>query len=194
RNLAVDLHEADVRELKLDRTFPLILLPFHSIAEILTPSDRHQALIRIRNHLALDGRFIVTLHNPAFQIPRLDGERRLICDRPIPDSSAHLRVWSTANYDADLHQGIALQEYEICSSDSQLLEQRELSLRFAIIDRPTFQNELESAGFRARNLWGDYSRNPFDPERSPYMIWELECDRNVMCIPEVSRSPQSAMD
>jgi hypothetical protein len=31
-----------------------------------------------------------------------------------------------------------------------------------------------SAGFRIAGLFGSYDRAPFDPVRSPVMIWELE--------------------
>jgi hypothetical protein len=32
---------------------------------------------------------------------------------------------------------------------------------------------VPAAGFKVLHLWGDYSRGQFEPERSPFMIWEL---------------------
>jgi SAM-dependent methyltransferase len=170
--LTADVHEADVRTLDLGRLYALILLPFHSFSEIVDREDRSRALMRIRKHLAPHGGFLISLHNPAVQVPHLDGTRRQICDRPLPGDKA-LRVWSTVNARAD--QGIAqgLQEYEILGDDGRVLEKRELSLRFAITDRSTFEQEAIDAGFRIRHLWGDYAYGPFEPQRSPYMIWEL---------------------
>ncbi len=171
--LAADLHEADVRELDLERSFDLAILPFHAIVEILERADRVRALARIGAHLAPAGRFVVTLHNPAVQVPRLDGDRRLMCDRPIPGREATLRVWSTSRYDAGTSRADALQEYEILGEGGALLERRELPIRFAVLDRAAFEAEAAEAGLRVLRLWGDYEGGAFDPARSPHMIWEL---------------------
>jgi SAM-dependent methyltransferase len=172
-HLNADVYEADVRNLNLGRSHELILLPFHSFSEIVHPNDRNRALASIRRHLAPDGRFVITFHNPAVQVPRLDGCRRQICDRPIPGHDTTLRVWSTVSARTD--QGIAegIQEYEIVGADGRPLERRELQVRFAITDRSTFEKEAADAGFRVLRLWGDYASNAFEPEKSPHMIWEL---------------------
>ena len=66
-----------------------------------------------------------------------------------------------------------MQEYEIMNKGGQVCERRELPLRFAVIDRQTFEAEATTAGFNVLQLWGDYSRGRFEPERSPFMVWEL---------------------
>ena len=177
QHLIADVREEDVREFDLGRSFELIILPFHSFSEIIASADRAQALARIRMHLAPGGRFVITLHNPAIQIPRLDGERRKLCDSPIPGRDATLRVWTTARYCADSALGEALQEYEILGKDGQLLETSELQLHFAIIDRQTFEKEATEAGFKLLRLWGDYKGGGFNAAHSPYMIWELGLER-----------------
>jgi SAM-dependent methyltransferase len=172
-NLTADVHEKDVRTLALGRSFELILLPFHSLSEIIEPGDRASTLSRIRMHLVPGGRFVVTLHNPAIQVPRLDGTRRLLCDRLMPNGDATLRVWSTGRYPVEGSLGEAVQEYEIMDKYGHMCERHELSLRFAVIDRQTFEAEATKAGFNVLHLWGDYSRGRFEPEKSPFMIWEL---------------------
>ena len=171
--LTAEVHEADVRELDLGRSFELILLPFHSFADVSDPGDRARALARIRAHLAPGGRFVIALHNAAYMVSRLDGVRRQMCDRPFPDREATLRVWFTGWQQTDPDLGKALQEYEILDHDGRLLERRELPMRFAVSDRSTFEREASAAGFNVRRLWGDYAGGPFEPETSPYMIWEL---------------------
>lgn len=174
RGLTADVREADVRELDLGRTFERIILPFHSIAEIVGRDDRVRALARVREHLTPEGRFVITLHNPAVQLPRLDGQRRQICDRAIPDRDANLLVWSTARYLAGEGVGEALQEYEITEADGRLVKTCALQLRFAIIGPDEFETELAEAGFAVLRLWGDYERKPFEAETSPHLIWEVE--------------------
>ena len=168
-----EVHEADVRELDLGRSFELILLPFHSFADVTDPGDRARALARIRAHLAPGGRFVIALHNATYMVSRLDGVRRQMCDRALPNREASLRVWFTGWQLADPGLGKAIQEYEILDQDGQLLERRELPMRFAVIDRATFEREAAKAGFRVLRLWGDYAGGPFEPSTSPYMIWEL---------------------
>jgi SAM-dependent methyltransferase len=170
--LTAEVHEADVRELDLGRSFGLILLPFHSLADVADPEDRARALARIRAHLAPGGRFVIALHNATFIVSRLDGVRRQMCDRTLPDREATLRVWFTGWHKTP-GAGTALQEYEIVDKDGHLLERRELPMRFAVTDRATFEKEAATAGFRVLRLWGDYAGGPFEPETSPYMIWEL---------------------
>ncbi|HYH47355.1 MAG TPA: class I SAM-dependent methyltransferase [Thermoanaerobaculia bacterium] len=172
--LEAEVCEQDVRALDLGRAFELLLLPFHSLSEILAAEDRALALASLRRHLAPGGRLVVTLHNPAVQVPRLDGERRKICDRPIPGKEATLRVWSTARYRSEQGIGEAVQEYEVLDTEGRLVETRELRLRFAVIGREAFEREAAAAGLRVRRFWGDYAGGAFDPERSPAQIWELE--------------------
>ena len=172
-DLTADVHEQDVRSLALGRSFELILLPFHSLSEVIESSDRVRALHCIRRHLAPGGRLVITLHNPTVQLPGLDGTRRKICERPMPDAAATLHVWNTAWCEDDGRLGRALQEYEVVAENGRVRERRELPLRFAVIDRSTFEAEAATAGFKVLHLWGDYAGGRFESERSPYMIWEL---------------------
>jgi SAM-dependent methyltransferase len=172
-DLTANVYEQDVRSLDLGRSFGLVLLPFHSFSEVMESSDRTGALRRIGAHLAPGGRVVITLYNPAVQIPLLDGVRRQVCDRPIPGRGAALRVWMTAQYHPDRGVAEGIQDYAILAEDGQLLETRTLPLRFAIIERATLEKEATEAGFRVLRLWGDYAGGRFEPERSPYMIWEL---------------------
>jgi len=172
-NLIAELHEQDIRTLDIGRLFDLVLLPFHSFSEIVDSNDRALTLRAIRRHLARQGRLIITLHNPVVQIPSLDGMRRQLCERPIPDRNAVLRFWFTARYDDEAAVAEAHQEYEILGLDGCLLEKRELDLHFAIIGREEFEKQAAACGLRILRMWGDYSRNPFQPATSKFMIWEL---------------------
>lgn len=171
--LSADVTVQDVRELDLGRTFPLILMPFHSIAEIVESEHRAEALRRIKAHLEPGGRFIVTLQNPPSQIPRLNGKRQQICDRPMTDRPARLRVWSTARLRRDRGLAEAVQEYEVLDELGTVVEKRELALAFALLDPRAFEREATAAGFTVLEVWGDYARAPFDPQTSPYAIYAL---------------------
>jgi len=65
KNYDIELKEQDVVNLNLSKKFNLILLPFHSLSEIL---KRKQilALQKIGNHLETGGTFILTLQTLFF--------------------------------------------------------------------------------------------------------------------------------
>jgi hypothetical protein len=43
-----------------------------------------------------------------------------------------------------------------------------------VVEKDAFEQMATEAGFRVAGLCGSYDRAPFDPERSPVMIWWLE--------------------
>ena len=172
-NLSADVYEQDVRALDINGRFDLALLPFHSFSEIVNASDRARALTAIRRHLAPQGRLILTLHNSAMMIPSLDGQRRQLCERPIPGKDAVLRFWFTGRHESGTLIADAHQEYEIVGLDGTLIETRELDLRFAIIGREEIERQVDACGFDILRLFGDYSLNSFQPATSPYMLYEL---------------------
>jgi len=63
-HLSAQVHEMDVRHLTLNKQFDLVILPFHSFAELISATDQKQALASISDHLASGGRCICTLHTP----------------------------------------------------------------------------------------------------------------------------------
>ena len=65
RGLTAAIHDMDVRGFDLGRRFGLVFIAFHAFAEILGEAERRFVWDAIRAHLRPDGRFILTLHNPA---------------------------------------------------------------------------------------------------------------------------------
>lgn len=174
KGLHADVVEADIRELALPRRdFALAILPFQSFAELLTPEDQLAALARVAHHLAPDGRFICTLHNPVLRARTIDGQLRLLGSFPLPDRAATLLLWSTQQLLPDGVTVRAAQLYEIYDRDGRLSEKRRLDVRFRLVGRAEFEALARSVGFRVVALCGDYDRSPIADERSPCLIWTL---------------------
>jgi hypothetical protein len=95
----------------LDKQFDLILLPFHSFSELVSPTDRKQVLARIYEHLAPSGRFICTLHNPAQRLRSVDGQLRLVDTYPDEEHQTKLLFWTLSTYDEATHLVHASQFY-----------------------------------------------------------------------------------
>ncbi|MGD9893069.1 MAG: class I SAM-dependent methyltransferase [Dehalococcoidia bacterium] len=167
--------EMDVARLDLaERAFPLILLPFQSFGELLDPQDQRSALDRIATHLADEGRFICTLHNPRVRRRTVDGQLRLLGTVPLSRRAGTLLLWSVQQSDAGSSVVRAGQIYEVYDRDGRLEEKRWLDVRFRLVEPAEFRSMAERAGFRVAALYGNYDRTPFDEEQSPYMIWVLE--------------------
>jgi hypothetical protein len=44
------------------------------------------------------------------------------------------------------------------------------------VEKATFERLIDSAGFEAVNVYGDYAYSPFNEAVSPFMIWVLQKD------------------
>lgn len=171
--LSAQVYEMDVRQLALDKQFNLILLPFHSFSELVSPTDRTQALERIYAHLASGGRFICTLHNPPQRLRSIDGQLRLVGTYPERERQTTLLLWSLSTYDETAHLVHASQFYEQYNRNGILQEKRLLQLTFVLLRREEFETLATTVGFKVLALYGDYSSTPFQDEASPSMIWML---------------------
>lgn len=172
RGLDAPVHAMDVCDLDLDPHFELIFIPFHSFAELLSPSDQHQALVKIRRHLTASGRFICTLHNPPVRLRSVDGRLKLWGKYETGDGGS-LFLWGLENQAPDQRTVVGYQFYEIYGPDNVLRSKSFVDLRFCLHERDAFEAMAEAAGFRVEALYGDYSYGAFDEEESAVMVWEL---------------------
>ena len=176
RELSGDLIEADVCELSLGRRFDLIFIPFQSFAEIGDPAQERKALQAIRTHLSPTGRFICTLHNPPTRLKWVTGQRRKLGDFPLSDGNL-LTLSSVENYDSVSGCVGGTQSYEVRDYDGSVIATMDVSLRFRLHSCEEFWSLAETAGVTPIQLYGDYFRVPFEPEKSPFMIWVLRARR-----------------
>ena len=178
--LEADVRLMDIRQLALDQTFNLILIAFHAFPEITDPIDQQRALAAIRAHLAPEGRFICTLHNPVIRRRTIDGQLRLA--RRYHDGQRDVFLWLL---EQDQGNGaVEVNEFfESYNSHGRLQEKIWSSVTFHLLTKTSFEAMIQSASFEVVDLYGDYSRAPFDEQTSPFMIWVL---RNPI-VPEASR-------
>ncbi|MEN6424482.1 MAG: class I SAM-dependent methyltransferase [Phycisphaerales bacterium] len=176
RDLTADLIEADVCDLSLNRRFDLIFIPFHSFAEIGDPAQERKALQAIRTHLSPTGRFICTLHNPSVRLKWVTGARRKLGDFPLRNGRL-LTLSSMESYDPVSECVDGTQFYEVRDYDGSIVATMDVNLHFCLHSFEEFQSLAEAAGFTPIQLHGDYSRAPFEPDTSPFMIWVLRARR-----------------
>ena len=173
RNLSAPVHWMDVRALEIDKRFDLIFIPFHSFAELPSTEGQSQTLARIREHLADNGRFICTLHNPQVRLKRVDGQLRLWGKYPLEDRQGTLLFWGLENYDSDQHAVNGLEIFEEYDLNGFMKTKRLVELHFRIVDQREFENLAAAAGFKVVALYGNYEYSEFRQDTSPFMIWVL---------------------
>jgi SAM-dependent methyltransferase len=171
--LQVETHAMDVCELDLGKQFALIFIPFNAFAEILSTSNQMKALIRIHQHLAPEGLFICTLHNPEARLARVDGQLRLWGNFPRHDQPGRLLLWGLENYHPENEYVEGVQIFELYNDQGVLQTKRMSEIHFSVLVRDQFEQLAQKAGFKIAALYGDYDYSHFSEERSPFMIWKL---------------------
>ncbi len=166
------LIEADVCRLDLGRKFNDIFIPFNSFMELVGEQKQMSALTRIHAHLAENGLFICTLHNPALRTLLATGEKVFRGEFQLPDDHI-LKLHSKEEIDPEHNSIRGIQYYTICNKLGELLVERQLEINFSLITNGQFEYMADRAGFTVEKLYGDYSRGEFDSQKSPFMIYYL---------------------
>ncbi|HZP95840.1 MAG TPA: class I SAM-dependent methyltransferase [Candidatus Limnocylindria bacterium] len=95
------LVEADMRTFSLDRTFPLVAIPFNTFL-MLAPDERWAALARCREHLAAAGRLAIDVFQPdPNKVAGLDGAVREEWRRADPETGRPITKFSSTRADVD---------------------------------------------------------------------------------------------
>lgn len=168
--LHANVYCMDVCRLDLPTRFELAILPFQSFMEIVREEDQKATLAAVHASLAPGGRFICTLHNPAIRRAQVDGLLRIVGRFPAGDDMLVVSGFETGGQPVVNR----LQFFELFGPDGRLRWKRLLPMEFAFVERDAFERMALKAGFRVTHLYGSYDRAPFDPVRSPVMIWCLE--------------------
>lgn len=159
----VRLVQADMRTFALERTFPLVTVPFRPFQHLLTVADQLACLACIHQHLSPDGRLVFDLFNPSIDaLAREDlGEER--GDEPeftTPDGRRVIRRHRIAARDrfSQINQTELI--YNVTHPDG-----RQERLVHAFPMRYLFRFEAEHllarAGFEVEHLYAGYDRSPY---------------------------------
>jgi SAM-dependent methyltransferase len=85
----VTLHSGDMRELRLNRKFPLVIIPFRPMQHMFTVADQLRALTSVASHVAEGGILAFDVFYPKFEVLPLGiGEERLEAEWPSPSDPA----------------------------------------------------------------------------------------------------------
>lgn len=167
-------HVGDMREVNLQRRFPLVIMPFRPFQSMLSVADQRAALERIRLHLAPQGRLVFDVWTPEAHILADEAATPAhFRDVPDPATGHTLCLWLNNSWD-HLHQ-INSVRLIIDEVDGEGVVVRRLHRDFQV--RYTFHYEMQhllsACGFRVAELYGGFQRQELD-EDSEDMVWVVE--------------------
>jgi SAM-dependent methyltransferase len=173
KGLSAPLYEMDLCHFSLPDKFDLILIPFNAFAEVTQPALQERALATIRAHLAEKGHLICTLHNPTSRLKNCDGQIHWRGSYALPDQAGHLFLSTLETYEPGSHLVKGFQFYELYTADGVMQSKQFVDIQFYVHTRESFEVLARSQGYIMTALYGDYARNEFQAESSPFMIWVL---------------------
>ena len=167
----MDLRMGDMREFSLDRTFPLIIIPFRGFLALLSVEEQVRCLTAIKKHLGPDGRLIFNIFVPDPQMLVEDEDAAFhLRDVTDPDTGRTFVIWQQTRvdtYNQVLSVRLIVDETDQNGTVGKRFY-RDYRIRYA--HRIEILHLLERCGFEVVDLYGDFDYSPFD-EDSGEMVW-----------------------
>jgi SAM-dependent methyltransferase len=153
----VNMVQSDIRSMKLDGKYKLVLVPYSSFLHLLETKDQEVALKAIRNHLDEDGLFSFAVFSP-----RLDRPEQLLRHRGtrLTPQGEIISWFESQIFDQPSQRTTVTYFYDISRQDKPL---RRVTSVFTL--RYLFHREalemLSRCGFEVTEIYGDYHGGPF---------------------------------
>ncbi|MGD8861252.1 MAG: class I SAM-dependent methyltransferase [Myxococcales bacterium] len=163
----IEIRRGDLRDLRLRRTFPLVIAPFNVFMHLYERRDVERALATCRHHLRTRGRLVFDV-----MVPDLDAltesPGKIFRGRPVKHPDGHrYRYMESTHYDP-VHQIRTINMFLEREDDPDVRHMIPLS------HRQFFPAELEALlhcnGFRIEQRYGGFDRRPFDGQGESQII------------------------
>jgi SAM-dependent methyltransferase len=163
----IDVVQGDVRTIKLDKKFKLVVMPFNSFLHLLETEDQVATLKNVLDHLEKGGLFSFAIFNP-----RLDRPVGLLRHRgtKLTAQGEVISWFESQTFDAPNERTTVHYFYDISRQDRPL---RRVTSKFTL--RYLFHREvvalLKQCGFELAQAYGDYEGSEFSAisERMVYV-------------------------
>ena len=117
----------------INKKFPLIIIPFQSIQELIKPEDQESCFIKVYKHLTENGRFIVTTHNNN-QTSDLN-TLKLVGEFTNPKTKNKVLFYLARTTNSKKHTGTAYQLYEEYTNKSVLKSKKLFKNEYYIFEK-----------------------------------------------------------
>ena len=159
--------QGDMREVRLDKRFPLIIAPFNTMMHAYTFTDQDATLRMVREQLEPGGRFAFDLYNPNkenfgdFGVMRLEPEWSSV-------GGEHGDLFLVQYHDPDA-QMITSHYYLEQTDEKGFLKRQKRTLTQRYFTRFELERMLCGAGFTQLQLYGDFDKRRYSAA-APHLI------------------------
>jgi len=160
----VTLHEGDMRKFRLDRKFPLVIIPFRPMQHMHTVEDQLRALRTAAAHLTVDGILAFDVFYPKFEmINRKMGEEVPEMEwKSSPDSSATVRRYFRKESVDKINQVFDLTFVYRTFRNEQLIAEETENFQLSFYTYPHLRALFLLAGLEIVEEYGSFAKTPMD--------------------------------
>ena len=161
------LHQADMRDFDLRRTFKLITIPFRALSHV-DHADEHIAVFEtMRRHLDADGRLIFDLFQPSYKHLAEDNDDTFGFEREEGGKKIR-RYFSSFKHPSEQRMDCAFR-WEVEDAEGNVEEFREtFTMRWFF--RYELEHALARAGMEVVTIWGNFDRSPLADDSPEYIF------------------------
>jgi len=178
-NQRVTLHTGDMRELRLERKFPLVTIPFRPMQHMYTVTDQIRALKSAAAHLAEGGTLAFDVFYPKFEVLHIGiGEERLEAEWFSPsDPEVLIRRFFRKDVVDKINQTSSLTFIFRSYRNGKLILEESDTLKMSYYTYPHLRALFLLAGLEPVAEYGSFARDPLD-NSSQEMIFLLRRTRS----------------
>ena len=162
----VMLHTGDMSNFKLDKRYPLIIIPHRSFMHLLTAEKQIDALMTIREHLTEDGCLIFNIVTPTIEeiaghlTP--SGEAIKMDDAFIfPETGNQVMCWNSRRYYPEMQQIEQYFIFDEINKVGRMINRAYTPLFVRYTHRFEMLHLLSLCGFTLENLYGDFEKGNY---------------------------------
>jgi SAM-dependent methyltransferase len=170
-NLSPRLHQADMSDFSLPRTYRLIMIPFNAFIHNMTQEAQISCLQRCRQHLLPGGQLVFDTFFPSHEIIGVPQNTRVLeGEIPHPRTGLPMRCYDTRSFDRVAQTQHSLNEIELLAADGtvQSVVRSQCSARY--IYKQEMALLLRVAGFERWEIYGDFDGHPLTRENDAMVV------------------------
>jgi SAM-dependent methyltransferase len=169
------LHQGDMCDFELGQQFGFVVIAFRSFQHLLSPEGQRRCLICVRNHLAPNGKAIIDLFDPRYDLIQPGRHESVWSPRDVihPQSGNHVLVEIFERLNDPFSQTFT-QRWRFTEADSngRIVREEEEQLQARWTFRYEMRYLIENCGFKVEAEYSDFQRSP--PAYGKEQIWVLQ--------------------
>jgi SAM-dependent methyltransferase len=170
----ITITQADMRSVRLDQRFALVIIPFRAFLHNLTPDDQLACLRSVHGQLRSGGRLAFNVFHPSLEfmsrhVGPFENTWRLMATFPTPDGGLVVRS-ETSKFDTPRQRLRALIRYDQFDASGALTATYLEQLELAYLYPRDIRHLLERAGFDDIRISADFEGRPFEHDTDELIV------------------------